>query len=126
MNPSTGGGSCQSPLPVLFYTLAMKKVLLLAAAALSLSPALLTAGDTHTFEGAITGVVCVACKQHVTEALTTSLEGVTEIKITPSEKDGEQKITIVSKKADVTKETAVKALGKLADDYQILSLEKKG
>lgn len=83
------------------------------------------AGQTHTYEGAITGVVCVACKQHVTEALTTNLEGVTEIKIVASEKEGEQKITIVTLKNDVTKDTAVKALGKLSDDYQILSLDKK-
>lgn len=102
----------------------MKKPLLTLAAALLITPAII-AGDTHTFEGAISGVVCVACKQHVTEALTAGLEGVTEIKITPSDKEGEQKITIVSKKADVTKDTAIKALGKLADDYQILSLEKK-
>ncbi len=87
---------------------------------------LLRAGETHTYEGAISGVVCVACKQHVTEALTAKLDGVTEIKIAPSEKEGEQKITIVSKKADITKDSAVQALGKLADDYQILSLEKKG
>lgn len=98
---------------------------LFAALALTVASPVL-AGETHTYEGAITGVVCVACKQHVTEALTAGLDGVTEIKIVASEKEGEQKITIVSKKADVTKESAVKALGKLSDDYQILSLDKKG
>jgi copper chaperone CopZ len=99
--------------------------LLLSALALVATPAL-RAADASTYEGTITGVVCIACKQHVTEALTSKLEGITEVKITPSDKDGEQKITIVSKKGDLTKDSAVQALGKLSEDYQILSLAKKG
>jgi hypothetical protein len=48
----------------------MKKLtLLLSALALLATPAL-RGGDASTYEGTITGVVCVACKQHVTEALT--------------------------------------------------------
>jgi copper chaperone CopZ len=99
--------------------------LLLAALALFTSPAL-HAGDSSTYEGTITGVVCVACKQHVTEALTTKLEGITEVKITSGAKEGEQKITIVSKNADVTKDSASQALSSIGNDYKILSLEKKG
>lgn len=86
----------------------------------------LHAGDSITYEGTITGVVCVACKQHVTEALTSKLDGITEVKITPSQIEGEQKITIVSKKNDVTKDSATQALGSLTDSYKILSLNKKG
>ena len=53
----------------------MKKLtLLLSALALLATPAL-RGGDASTYEGTITGVVCVACKQHVTEALTAKLDG---------------------------------------------------
>ena len=100
------------------------KNLILAALTL-LSVASLQAGDASTYEGTITGVVCVACKQHVTEALTAKLDGITEVKITPGTKEGEQKITIVSKKNDITKDSATQALGALTDSYKILSLDKK-
>jgi copper chaperone CopZ len=104
----------------------MKHLLLSSFALLSLSLSGLQAGDTATYEGTITGVVCVACKQHVTEALTAKLDGITEVKITPGDKEGEQKITIVSKKNDITKDSATQALGSLTDSYKILSLDKKG
>lgn len=101
----------------------MKK-LLASLALLSLSS--IQAAEPATYEGTITGVVCVACKQHVTEALTAKLDGITEVKITPGSKEGEQKITIVSKKGDVTKDSASQALSSIGDAYKILSLEKKG
>ena len=101
----------------------MKKLLLTLSL---LATASLHAGDAATYEGTITGVVCVACKQHVTEALTAKLDGITEVKITPGKQEGEQKITIVSKNADLTKDKATQALGSLAESYKLLSLEKKG
>lgn len=123
-----GGGSCKTTLPVLFYSHkiinVMKLRLLLTTLALAFSSSL-HAADPVTYEGTITGVVCVACKQHVTEALTSKLDGITEVKITPGSKDGEQKITIVSKKNDLTKDSATQALGALTDTYKILSLDKK-
>jgi copper chaperone CopZ len=102
------------------------KLRLLFSALLLTVGSTLHAGDDVTYEGTITGVVCVACKQHVTEVLTAKLDGITEVKITPGAKDGEQKITIVSKKNDVTKDSATQALGSLTDSYKILSLDKKG
>ena len=104
----------------------MKKLTLLVSALALLATPALRAGDASTYEGTITGVVCVACKQHVTEALTAKLDGITEVKITPGAKEGEQKITIVSKNADVTKDSASQALSSIGNDYKILSLEKKG
>jgi hypothetical protein len=84
------------------------------------------AGDAkHTYTGDITGVVCAACKAHVSEALTTKLPGVEKIAITKGEKEGVNTITIVSKDANVTKDTAMAALGDLAQNYQITSLSKK-
>jgi len=105
----------------------MKTSLITLALSVFVSLSSLLAGDAakYTYEGTITGVVCMACKQHVTAALTEKLKGTSEVKIAASEKEGEQKITIVSKNADVTKDAAVKALGDLADDYQIVSLSKK-
>ena len=100
----------------------MKKLIAILSL-LALGP--VCAGDTATYEGTITGVVCAACKQHVTEALTAKIDGITEVKITPGEKEGEQKITITSKKDGVTKDSAVQALGELAETYKRLSLEKK-
>ena len=100
----------------------MKKLLLTLSL---LAAASVQAGESATYEGTITGVVCIACKQHVTEALTSKLDGITEIKITPGKQEGEQKITIVSKKSDLTKDQATQALGDLAESYKLLSLEKK-
>ena len=84
------------------------------------------AGDAkHTYTGDITGVVCAACSAHVSEALTAKLPGVEKVDITKGEKAGVNTITIVSKQADVTKDTAMAALGDLAKTYQITSLAKK-
>jgi N-acetyl-gamma-glutamylphosphate reductase len=90
-----------------------------------LSPAALRAADTFTYEGTITGVVCSACKAHVTASLTDKLEGIQEIKIVPGEEADKQIITIVSKKDNLTKDAATQALGDLTSSYQILSLAKK-
>lgn len=83
------------------------------------------ADEKHTYTGDITGVVCAACKAHVSEALTAKLPGVEKIDITKGEKEGVNTITIVSKDANVTKDTAMAALGDLAQNYQITSLTKK-
>ena len=70
-------------------------------------------------------VVCAACKAHVSEALTAKLPGVEKIDITKGEKEGVNTITIVSKDSNVTKDTAMAALGDLAQNYQITSLAKR-
>lgn len=105
----------------------MKTTLITLALSILVSSYSCFAGDAakHTYEGTITGVVCMACKQHVTAALTEKLEGTSDVKISAGDKEGEQKITIVSKSDSVTKDAAVKALGDLADDYQIVTLAKK-
>lgn len=85
------------------------------------------AGDekSTTYTGEITGVVCAACKAHVTAALTEKLPGVEKVDITKGDKEGVNKITIVAKQSDVTKDTAMAALGTLATSYEITSLTKK-
>ncbi|MBL9130874.1 MAG: hypothetical protein JNG86_06735 [Verrucomicrobiaceae bacterium] len=103
----------------------MKHLVLLLSALSLFAAASFAADDKHTYSGEITGVVCAACKAHVTEALTAKLAGVEKIDITKGEKEGVNRITIVSKHSDVTKDTAMAALGDLAKNYQITSLEKK-
>jgi len=82
-------------------------------------------GAKHIYTGDITGVVCAACKAHVSEALAAKLPGVEKIDITKGEKEGVNTIIIVSKEADVTKDTVMAALGDLGRIYQITSLSKK-
>ena len=84
-----------------------------------------TGEGSHTYSGEITGLVCAACKDHVSSALNAKLPGVEKIEITKGTKEGVNNNTIVSKQADVTKDTAMAALGDLAKNYQITSLTKK-
>lgn len=100
---------------------------LVAVLALFVVVAVQAAADDakHIYCGDITGVVCAACKAHVSEALAAKLPGVEKIDITKGEKEGVNTITIVSKEADVTKDTVMAALGDLGRIYQITSLAKK-
>ena len=88
---------------------------------------LVVAGEParHTYEGAITGVVCSACKEHVTAALTKKLPGVVSVDVKAGASPDVKKLTIVSTDAGVTKETATAALGSYAKNYTIESLAKK-
>jgi copper chaperone CopZ len=105
----------------------MKNFVLALALALGFS-APLKAGDDkkqHTYEGAITGVVCAACKEHVTAALTKKLPGFVSVSIKNTDSPESKKLTVVATNPDVTKESVTEALGTYAKNYQVLSLEKK-
>jgi copper chaperone CopZ len=79
-----------------------------------------------TYTGEISGVVCASCKEHITTMLTKKLDGVVSVNLEPGEKlGGPQKLTIVAKNAEITKETATTALGSYAKNYEIVSLAKK-
>ena len=78
-----------------------------------------------TYEGKITGVVCASCKAHITAALTQKLPDVVSVDVKPGEDAESQKLVIVTKSADLTKDKAVDALGTYAKNYQILSLAKQ-
>ncbi|MDZ4288978.1 MAG: hypothetical protein U0984_13510 [Prosthecobacter sp.] len=104
----------------------MKKLLLSLSLGLSLLGAANAADEKAiTYEGAITGVVCVSCKEHITAALTQKLPGVVSVNVKAGDSAESQKLTIVSTSPSVTKETATAALGSYAKNYQILSLAKK-
>jgi hypothetical protein len=101
----------------------MKKLLL----TLSLLSVALQAADTPkavTYEGKITGVVCVSCKEHVAGALMQKLPGVVSVDVKPGDADA-NKLIIVANSDAITKESATEALGTYAKNYSIVSLAKK-
>ena len=102
----------------------MKITVLLATLLGSLTPA--HAADqpsAHLYKGEIARVACAACSKKVKASLE-KLPGVTSIKLIPGGESGIAKIEIASTSADITKATAIKALGKEAEDYTIITLEE--
>lgn len=102
----------------------MKKLLLTLSL---LATAALQAADTPkavTYEGKITGVVCVSCKEHVAGALMQKLPGVVSVDVKPGDAEA-NKLIIVANSDAITKESATEALGTYAKNYSIVSLAKK-
>lgn len=79
--------------------------------------------SSYCYQGEVSGVVCSACAGNVKAALL-KIEGVQEVKITLNKEGGNPRLTIFSNSPDLTREAAVKALGKAADHYDIRSLKK--
>lgn len=75
------------------------------------------------YTATINGVVCSACKAHVTAALK-KLPGVENVSIARGDKEGTATVTFNSSSAALTRDDAVKALGEDAKTYEVLSLEK--
>lgn len=100
---------------------------LLFILSLCLGSSLLAADEKKqvTYEGKITGVVCASCKAHISGALTQKLPGVISVDVKAGETPEQQKLIIVADNEGVTQESAIKALGTYAKNYQILSLAKK-
>ncbi|CAN5703154.1 hypothetical protein BH11VER1_BH11VER1_12370 [soil metagenome] len=71
----------------------------------------------------VTGVVCAACKAHLTEVFK-KLPGVEKVEFAKGEKEGTQKVSFASSAPTLSKEDAVKALGEASKEYSILSLNK--
>ncbi len=75
------------------------------------------------YAATVTGVVCSACKEHVTTALK-KLPGVQTVSFARGDKEGTAIVTFNSTAPALTKKDAVKALGEDAKNYEVLSLEK--
>lgn len=75
------------------------------------------------YKATVSGVVCSACKAHVTEALK-KLPGVETVSFAKGDKAGTATVTFNSTAPSLTKEDAVKALGEDAKSYEVVSLEK--
>ncbi len=80
-------------------------------------------GKSTAYTAEVTGVVCAACKMHITAALK-KLPGVDKVEFAKGEKEGAQKVTFASTTASLTKDDATKALGDAASQYSIVSLNK--
>lgn len=76
------------------------------------------------YEAVLTGMVCSACKAHVTHAVET-LPNTKEIKITRGTKEGTQLVTFESSDTTLRSDQLVQALGEEGKRYQVLSLDKK-
>ncbi|MFZ4765859.1 MAG: heavy-metal-associated domain-containing protein [Roseimicrobium sp.] len=103
----------------------MRHLFLLPAFVLC-SFASLRAGDATQATGytaTVTGVVCSACKMHVTAAFK-KLPGVENVNFAKGDAEGTAKVTFNSSAPTLTKEDAVKALGVDAKTYNVVSLEK--
>jgi copper chaperone CopZ len=102
----------------------MKKQLLTLTTTIGLLASQSQAADaTFCYQGEVAGVVCNACAGNVKEALL-KLDGVKDVKITLNKDGGNPRLTILSNSPALTREAAVKALGKSAGHYDIRSLEK--
>ncbi len=93
-----------------------------AVLALFTAPAM-AADAPVSYTAEMTGMVCAACKDHVTASFT-KLEGVSQVKIAPGEKPGTQKVTVTSTSPTLTKEQAVAALGTSASTYVVHAWKK--
>ena len=100
----------------------MKISCLLTALLASLAMGNAAEPTAHLYKGEIAGIACAACSKKVKSSLE-KLPGVTSIKVVPGGESGVAKLEISSTSPDITKDTAIKALGKAADEYTILKLE---
>jgi copper chaperone CopZ len=75
------------------------------------------------YTATVNGVVCAACKAHVTAAIK-KLPGVETVSFAKGDKDGTAVVTFNSTAPALTKDDAVKALGEDAKEFEVLSLEK--
>lgn len=117
----------QEPTNKKLTTMNRRSVLPAILIALLTSVASLFAADAPAFQynGEITGVACAACSKKVKNSLQ-KLPGVSAVKVTASGTSGVAKLEITSTSGDITKESAILALGKEASSYQITSLSKEG
>jgi copper chaperone CopZ len=93
--------------------------------ALCLTSVLRAAEPTKAIDYTATmkGVVCSACKEHVTVALK-KLPGVETVSFAKGDKEDTAVVTFNSTAPALTKQDAVKALGEDAQHYEVVTLEK--
>lgn len=79
--------------------------------------------DKSSYTATVTGVVCSACKGHV-EAALKKLPGVESVTFEKGDKEETQKAIFKSSSATLAKDDVVKALGKDAETYTVVALDK--
>lgn len=102
----------------------MKNIIILILACFTSLIAASHAADpaAHTYTAEVAGMMCSACSDKVKQALST-LEGVKSVKIKTGGKPGVARVEVTST-ATLTKEAAIKSLGKSASSYNILSFKR--
>ena len=97
---------------------------LIRTLALVLATSAAFAGDI-TYVGQITGVVCGACKDHVTEALM-KVDGIKSVEINPTNVPEIRHITIKATKDNFSASDANNALtAAKGENYKVTKLDKK-
>jgi copper chaperone CopZ len=97
---------------------------LLASLLLFLQTAAFAADPVFEYTGQVSGVVCQVCSGKVKHALE-SLPGVKNVKLKSSKTPGVAVIELESTSSELSKDAAIKALGKEADSYAITSFKRK-
>ena len=101
----------------------MKMIRTLVALA-TVSIALVSNAETAiNFEGEITGLVCASCKQEVVAALST-LKGVKNVDITPSNNPEIRRIVIATSNEALTQADVNGALDKVSKEFKVTKLAK--
>jgi copper chaperone CopZ len=78
-----------------------------------------------TYKATMTGITCAGCEASVTASFK-KLDGVQSVEFAAGEKEGTQVVTVKSSKSGLTKEQAVKALGKSATQYVVKDWKQAG
>lgn len=94
---------------------------LLALSSLTLNAA--DEGKSIPYTATVKGVVCGACKMHITHAFK-KLPGVEQVSFAKGDEADTQKVTFNASSSDLSKDDAVEALGKDGKQYEIVSLNK--
>ena len=84
----------------------------------------LAADPVFEYNGQVAGVVCQVCSGKVKHALE-SLPGVKNVKLKSSKTPGVAVIELESTSSELSKEAAIKALGKDSASYVITSFARK-
>jgi copper chaperone CopZ len=103
----------------------MFRLVVTAVSALFLVTSLQAAdeADKSSYTATVTGVVCSACKAHVEVALK-KLPGVESVTFEKGDKEETQKAIFKSSSPTLAKDDVVKALGKDAETYTVVALDK--
>lgn len=79
--------------------------------------------DKASYTATVDGVSCSACREHVETALK-KLPGVLAVSFAKGDTENSAKATFASSSGSLAKEDVIKALGKDAETYTVVNLEK--
>jgi copper chaperone CopZ len=101
----------------------MKLPLFALVLTLLLGPAIIQAAEV-TYAASLHGIECQACKKSVAQALG-KLPGVQTVRISPGSRETHSVTVLTDGSAALTLDQAVRALGKKAPHYKIVSWSRR-